>query len=250
MAVWGFAASYMRQAADYRKLAAANAALQTEYDSLLSASEEREQQLASLSDIASQILIAYGLQRPRENAQTPAEEEWVPAYYSAVGRYGRLQDVLLASRSGHPMSDGLANSTPSIWPVLGHITSSYGTRQDPFTGHGSFHRGVDLSAPYGSPVVATADGYVVSAQWEGALGHCVTIAHGSSGYTTVYGHLKEYFVWRNLSVRRGEIIGLVGSSGRTTGKHVHYEVHHRGLIVNPYRYLQPRPTDYDTILSD
>ena len=88
----------------------------------------------------------------------------------------------------------LVNRTPSIWPVKGRITSSFGRREDPFSGKGVFHPGIDIASTYGVPVVATADGYVVFAEWDGGLGHCVKILHGRNGYRTVYGHLKEYFV--------------------------------------------------------
>ena len=88
------------------------------------------------------------------------------------------------------------------------------------------------------------------AKWDGGLGHCIKILHGRNGFLTIYGHLKEYFVREGQRVRRGEVIGLLGSSGRTTGKHVHYEVHYEGLKVNPYKYVRNRDRTYELSLTD
>lgn len=246
----GLGANYIRNAAENARLVAENIALQEEYDSLLLTVEERDRQLESLSDLAFQISIAYGFTRDTADAETAYAAELIPAYHASLNQYDFIQEALAGSRPGPPMDSLLANTTPSIWPVKGHITSSYGKRQDPFNGNGAFHPGIDLSAPYGSPVIATADGYVISAEWEGGLGHCVKIVHGRNGFRTIYGHLKEYFVRPGQSVRRGEVIGLVGSSGRTTGKHLHYEVHYRRMNVNPYKYLRNRERSYTVSLAD
>ena len=246
----GFGADYFRRAEENARLVAENSTLQEEYDNLLLTVEERDKQLESLSNLAYQISIAYGFKRDENDAEAAFGPELVPAFYASLNQYDLIQDALAGPGLSAPLRSMMANTTPSIWPVKGHITSGYGNRQDPFSGNGAFHPGIDLSAPYGSPVFATADGYVISAEWEGGLGHCVKISHGRNGFRTIYGHLKEYFVRPGQSVRRGEVIGLVGSSGRTTGKHLHYEVHLRRMNVNPYRYLRNRERTYELSLSD
>lgn len=244
----GLGANYIRNASENERLAKENSALQEEYDSLLLTVEERDKQLESLSDLAFQISIAYGFRRDSRDADTAFGPELIPAYHASLNQYDFIQGALGA---GPPLESLLENTTPSIWPAKGHITSSYGNRQDPFHGKGAFHPGIDISAPYGTPVIATADGFVTTAEWEGGgLGRCVRLIHGRNGFRTIYGHLKEYFVRPGQSVRRGEVIGLVGSSGRTTGKHLHYEVHYRGLNVNPYKYLRNRERSYSVSLAD
>lgn len=246
----GFGSAYFESASEHRRLEAENAALQDEYDSLLLTVEERDTQLESLSQLAYQISVAYGFHREGTDLETAYGAELIPAYHASLNQYEYIQGALDGFGPSATVHAKLANTTPSIWPVKGHITSSYGSRQDPFNGRGAFHPGIDLSAPYGTPVIASADGNVVSAEWEGALGHCVRIGHGRSGFRTIYGHLKEYFVRPGQSVRRGEVIGLVGNSGRTTGKHLHYEVHYQGLNINPYRYLRNKKRTYEVSLTD
>ena len=246
----GFGADYFRQATENDQLSAENSTLHEEYDSLLRTLEERNKQVESLSNLAYQISIAYGFSRDEDQAGVAFGSELVPAFHASMNQFDLIQGALAGNGLGTSLQPAMANTTPSIWPVKGHITSGYGNRQDPFNGKGAFHPGIDLSAPYGSPVFATADGHVVSAEWEGGLGHCVKISHGRNGFATIYGHLKEYFVRPGQSVRRGEVIGLVGSSGRTTGKHLHYEVHLRRMNVNPYRYLRNRNREFDFALAD
>jgi murein DD-endopeptidase MepM/ murein hydrolase activator NlpD len=130
-------------------------------------------------------------------------------------------------------------ATPCIWPVDAPdmwISSGFGYRVDPISGKRAFHEGTDIVAPLKSPVVATADGVVTAAGWEGGLGWVVTINHGH-GYKTRYGHNHKLLVKKGDKVRRGDPIALEGSTGRTTGPHVHYEVICDGENVNPYRYL-------------
>jgi murein DD-endopeptidase MepM/ murein hydrolase activator NlpD len=128
---------------------------------------------------------------------------------------------------------------PSVWPVRGRkgiVTSRFGHRKDPFTRDLTFHDGFDISAPYGSPVVATARGKVLFAGWDKYLGNCVKLDHGD-GLTTVYGHLQKCTVSEGDTVSRGEQIGKLGSTGRSTGAHVHYEVRKNGKALDPEKYL-------------
>ncbi len=136
----------------------------------------------------------------------------------------------------------LAAATPSISPVRGLLTSSYGYRSDPITGQRALHRAIDISTSPGQPVKATADGVVLRARRNGRLGNSVDLSHGH-GVVTRYGHLASYDVEPGQRVRRGEVIGFVGNTGRTTGFHLHYEVRVEGQPVNPLAYiLDKRPS--------
>jgi len=128
-------------------------------------------------------------------------------------------------------------STPSIWPVIGWTTSEFGYRVSPFTGRREFHRGIDIATEIGKEIVAPADGVVSRVAEERGMGNLVEINHGN-GVITVYGHLlKKGSVKRGQAVKRGDIIGYVGNSGRSTGPHLHYAVCEDGIYINPRRYL-------------
>jgi len=130
----------------------------------------------------------------------------------------------------------LLASTPSIWPAKGWLSSRFGYRKSPFTGKKEFHKGLDISTRMGSPIVASADGTVSFSGRDRGYGRVVVIKHGY-GLETKYAHLKKSLVKKGQYVKRGETIGLVGNSGRTTGSHLHYEVHLNGVPVNPLRYV-------------
>src|SRR5690242_6427127 len=130
----------------------------------------------------------------------------------------------------------LAAATPSIWPAHGWLTGTFGGRSDPFTGEPGFHQGLDISTEKGSPVYATADGDVESAAYSGDYGNLIQLKHGF-GLTTRYGHLSAFAVKPGEHVRRGDVIGYVGSTGRSTGAHVHYEILANGRLLNPLQLL-------------
>jgi murein DD-endopeptidase MepM/ murein hydrolase activator NlpD len=130
-------------------------------------------------------------------------------------------------------------ATPNGWPTDGHITSPYGWRVDPMTGGREFHGGVDIAAEPGEPVRATADGIVSFAGWSGNNGNLVVIEHGM-GFQTFYAHNRKVIVKVGQKVKRGQIISYMGSTGRSTGPHVHYEIWHDGRSVNPAKYLKAR----------
>ena len=130
----------------------------------------------------------------------------------------------------------LLASTPSVWPAKGWLSSRFGYRKSPFTDKKEFHKGLDISTRKGSPIVASADGTVSFSGWDRGYGRAVVIRHGY-GLKTKYAHLKKSLVKKGQYVKRGETIGLVGNSGRTTGSHLHYEVHLNGVPVNPLRYV-------------
>jgi len=126
--------------------------------------------------------------------------------------------------------------TPTIWPVKGKITSHYGSRPDPFNGDAEMHLGLDISALYGSLVHAPADGIVVFAQRQSAYGNLVVLDHGN-GLTTRHGHLSRFNVHVGQAVHKGDVIAFVGTTGRSTAPHLHYEVRLRDRPVNPRTYL-------------
>jgi murein DD-endopeptidase MepM/ murein hydrolase activator NlpD len=126
-------------------------------------------------------------------------------------------------------------ATPDLWPVKGPLMASFGERADPFTGEGEFHKGVDIGAAAGTPVRATADGVVVFSGWDGGYGRLVIIDHGADVHT-YYAHLSRFYAQMGRVVRRGEVLGEVGSTGRATAPHLHYEVRIRDRAVNPYKY--------------
>jgi murein DD-endopeptidase MepM/ murein hydrolase activator NlpD len=157
--------------------------------------------------------------------------------------FGVLSDLLgtMASRldimrTGVQRRQALAAATPSIWPVPGWLSSPYGNRRDPFTGGPDFHPGLDISADYGQPVKATADGTIVVAERSGSYGNLVEIDHGY-GIVTRYGHLSRFGAVAGQQVHRGDVIGYVGSTGRSTSAHLHYEILLNGKLTNPLKLL-------------
>ncbi len=129
-------------------------------------------------------------------------------------------------------------ATPSIWPAAGRFTSGFGVRRDPFNPYVSrFHQGVDIAGYFGTPVVATGDGTIVSSGYQSGWGNLVIINHGY-GLSTYYAHLSRFAQQPGTLVSRGQVIGYMGSTGRSTGVHLHYEVHVNGVAVNPLDYMQ------------
>lgn len=127
-------------------------------------------------------------------------------------------------------------STPSIWPAGGDVTSRFGWRSSPFGGGGDWHPGIDIANSYGTPIVATADGTVVLSEWYGGYGKMVQIDHGN-GIATIYGHTSQMLVSAGEQVKKGQLIAYMGSTGASTGNHVHYEVRVNGTAVNPASFL-------------
>jgi len=143
---------------------------------------------------------------------------------------------------------------PAIQPVLNkdlkRMASGYGWRIDPVYHTRRFHEGMDFVAPTGTDIYATGDGTIVNAGWEQGYGNCIVINHGF-GYETLYGHLSAIKVRPGQTVKRGDIIGLVGSTGKSTAPHLHYEVHYKGQVMNPqnYYFLDLSPEEYDRMVQ-
>jgi murein DD-endopeptidase MepM/ murein hydrolase activator NlpD len=138
----------------------------------------------------------------------------------------------------------LLASTPSIWPVRGYLSSYFGRRKDPFTGQREFHPGIDISSPTGTPVVAPADGIVAVAAKRGGFGNFIIIKH-KYGYITRFGHLLKFNVRKGQRVKRGQIIGYLGNTGRSRGPHLHYEVLRNGKAENPLHYIIEKYKSFD-----
>jgi murein DD-endopeptidase MepM/ murein hydrolase activator NlpD len=149
---------------------------------------------------------------------------------------GILESRLQTVRYGVERRQALANATPSIWPATGWLSSSFGDRPDPFDGAQAFHPGIDISADRGTPVYAPADGAVESASYSGNYGNMIVLDHGF-GIATRYGHLSRFAVRTGQTVKRGDLLGYVGSTGRSTSPHLHYEVTLNGRLINPLRLL-------------
>jgi murein DD-endopeptidase MepM/ murein hydrolase activator NlpD len=127
-------------------------------------------------------------------------------------------------------------ATPSIWPVRGWVTSGFGARISPFTGQLAMHDGLDIGAAPNTPVQAPASGYVTSAGFDAKMGNVVLIDHGY-GIQTEYGHLAKILVRQGHRVKRGDVVALVGTTGHSTGPHLHYMVKLKGQTVNPHNYI-------------
>jgi murein DD-endopeptidase MepM/ murein hydrolase activator NlpD len=152
---------------------------------------------------------------------------------------GAIENRLDAVRTDVEKRRLLADATPSIWPVAGWLTSSFGNRRDPFTGGRDFHPGLDISADHGDAVRAPAAGVVSSASMAGNYGNLVVVDHGF-GIVTKYGHLSRFGVMQGQQINRGDVLGYVGSTGRSTSPHLHYEIWVNDKLTNPMRLLGPR----------
>ena len=193
------------------------------------------------SDETSPTLSAAQLSARLSKLDKDAQKLLVSFYTMRnILRDGGAQDIAALQQLNYTTgSGGYTNSTtPSIWPSKGVITSPYGTRVDPVTGVASaFHEGVDIADDYGTPIVATAAGTVTFAGYtEGGYGNLVEIDHGN-GFVTRYGHNSAVLVTPGMTVKQGQVIALMGSTGKSTGAHVHYEVRINGSAVDPMVFL-------------
>ncbi len=169
-------------------------------------------------------------------SELSAEGRLVPTFNETLEEYDALKSTTFARFDRNYLMRMHRNVKPGIWPVDGRLMSSYGIREDPFSGEGAYHTGVDIVAPTGTPVKSAADGVVIRAEWFSGYGKLVVISHGN-GMQTWYGHLSKFDVMAGQEIRQGEILGRVGSTGRVTAPHLHYEIRVGGAPVNPYRYL-------------
>jgi murein DD-endopeptidase MepM/ murein hydrolase activator NlpD len=220
--------------------------LKKQYRQLQSTVNDTNQRLDSLQSLATEVAMTYGVLRYHPAAFDQLDSSATPedAFDRSVEQYTFLKQnaALITVSSGGlrlipAMSFAESTYTPSIWPVLGHVTDAFGARLDPFSGEGAFHTGVDVATDYGAPVHATADGVITLANNHAGYGRLVVVDHGF-GITTWYAHLSAFSAIAGARVKRGEVIGYTGISGRSTGPHVHYEVRMNNAPVNPWRYMR------------
>lgn len=243
LTITGMAGSYTRmllKTQHYNQLRSEKEALKSQYSQLEQIAQQNQLQAQSLSSLAGEVSSLYGLK------QDPAFDDDDPASASLQQFYAlRMTAMTGAASIGIGMGDTKEASlsdwmrlaaAPTLWPVQGRITGSFGERIDPFSGEGAFHRGVDISAEIGTRIVAPADGVVEYADLMNGYGRTVMVDHGN-GISTLYGHLSGFAVSPGEQVHRGDTLGYVGSSGRSTGPHLHYEVRIFNTPVNPHKYL-------------
>jgi len=240
ISLFGMVSSYLRMSwkvANYNSLRQQVDVLRNRYQALERENSEKQEQLASLQLMASEVSVALGMKRNIEGADTIADEgPLVPSYRESIEEYNFLKSASF-SRVDHIYARAWQkNIVPSMWPVNGRLLSRFGEREDPFSGEGAMHTGVDISADMGTPVHAAADGIVSFAEYYAGYGRMVIIDHGN-GMTTRYAHLSKAEVVPGQEIRRGEVLGRSGASGRVTSPHLHFEVRLGGSPVNPYPYL-------------
>ena len=257
----GFGARWDARA-EIDQLRAANTVLQVENGSYRAATGELTTQIQSLEGVINDLgtrasldpAAAHAMQKlPAVVKSRAAGGSTQPnaalsnvltaSLSSPDDTFGVLRDVLqgLENRLRFVRRDverreALAAATPSIWPTHGWLTGSFGGRSDPFTGEPGFHPGLDISTEKGQPVYATADGSVESSTYTGDYGNLIVLNHGF-GLSTRYGHLSAFVVKPGQTVKRGDIIGYVGSTGRSTGAHLHYEILANDRLINPLQLL-------------
>jgi murein DD-endopeptidase MepM/ murein hydrolase activator NlpD len=266
----GLAGSYTRmllKTESFNQIRQERETLRKNYRQMAQIAHERDIQVASLGALASEVTAIYGLKQNKlaaggkqsaataAAAPTPATlaltDEVNPQDVKlSLDQFYTLRNQALSGRVSRALEGGLTSGmssgltdwtqvadAPSLWPVEGRVTSSFGQREDPFNGEGAFHAGLDISAPSGTVVRATGDGLVDSAAMVSGYGRQVIVDHGH-GVRTVYGHLSGMLVIEGQRVVRGQIIGYVGQTGRSTGPHLHYEVRINNVPVNPHKYLR------------
>jgi len=220
-----------------RSLVAAQETLQTEQQ----AQERARNQLDTLAQERANLVAVADAQRRSVASQVAQIEDL------SAGEEAQLEALIVerqreieAQREAERRAAGIAGTTTApgelSWPVSGTITSPFGYRRNPFGGGMEFHQGLDIAAPMGTTVTAASGGTILSAGWYGGYGNYILIDHGG-GLATGYGHLSQIFVSNGQQVQKGQAIGAVGSTGASTGPHLHFEVRINGKPVDPAGYL-------------
>jgi Membrane proteins related to metalloendopeptidases len=253
LTITGMAGSYTRmlmKVARFNQLRTEKDDLSRNYNKLEKVAQEKDVQVASLGSLASEVSALYGLKTSAEATKPSPEDADSERFTNSLTQLATLKNTAMSGVAGLGIQASynhfgtmttadwaLIAAAPSLWPVEGPVTGSFGERIDPFNGEGAFHTGVDISTGIGTPVVAPADGTVESAQFENGYGRTLVLDHGH-GVTTLYGHLSGFAVSPGESVHRGDVVAYVGSTGRSTGPHLHYEVRIHNTPVNPHKYLR------------
>jgi murein DD-endopeptidase MepM/ murein hydrolase activator NlpD len=235
----------LSQTHELSKLRHENKDLQTANEQFSKSVESLRGQLHTVEDRTRKLAIYAGISslddsaqggvgglRPTELGDNPYRDDVDKMAF----RSRRLEGDLSVLEQKLVAQSQLLASTPSIAPVRGILTDGFGGRSDPFTGEAGTHNAIDISSAVGQAVRAPADGIVVKAEWANGYGNVIYISHGY-GYSTRYGHLSAYAAKPGQHVKRGDIIAYVGSTGRSTGPHLHYEVRLNNNPVNPLEYI-------------
>jgi murein DD-endopeptidase MepM/ murein hydrolase activator NlpD len=265
----GLAGSYTRmllKTESFNQMRQERETLRKDYKQMAQIAHDRDVQVASLGAVANEVTALYGLRQNRlsttaksQAAASAAAAAPTPASLAqtdnpsqqeiakSIDQFYVLRTAALSGQVSRALESGLSPSfagdwttladAPSMWPLEGRVASSFGERQDPINGEGAFHSGLDIDAPYGTPVRAAADGAVSDASMGAGYGREIVLDHGHD-VETVYGHLSSIAVMFGQHVTRGQVIGYVGQSGRATGPHLHYEVRVHRVPVNPHKYLR------------
>lgn len=254
LTITGMAGSYTRmlmKVARFNQLRTEKDALSRNYNKLEKVAQEKDVQVASLGSLASEVSALYGLKTPAVEPTAPAPEDADSERFTdSLTQLATLKSTAMSGVASLGIEASynhfgtmttadwqLIAAAPSLWPVEGPVTGSFGERIDPFNGEGAFHTGVDISTNLGTPIIAPADATVTSAQFENGYGRTLILDHGH-GITTLYGHLSGFAVSLGQFVHRGDVVAYVGSTGRSTGPHLHYEVRIHNTPVNPHKYLR------------
>ncbi len=251
LSLTGIASSYTRmllKVSQFNQLRTEKDQLKDNYSRLEKVAAERDVQVASLGSLAGEVSALYGLKSEPTLVSATSEQIQDADVSSSLDQLHALRTSALSGATMVGLTMGLtknattaewakANSAPNLWPVEGQVTGSFGERIDPFNGEGAFHSGVDIGSNYGAKIIAPADGVVTFTDSMGGYGKAIMIDHGN-GISTRYGHLSGFAVTAGQHVHRGDLIGFVGASGRSTGPHLHYEVRINDTPVNPYKYLR------------
>ncbi|HTM49614.1 MAG TPA: M23 family metallopeptidase [Bryobacteraceae bacterium] len=238
--LFGFVSSYVRMAlkvSSYNALKQEAEVLRSKYQNLQKIANQTDEQLATLKLNAKEVSLMIGVKKSLIGpTDISTEGRLVPTFSETLEEYDALKATTFARFDRSYMLRLQRNTQPNIWPIDGRLMGPFGRRSDPFSGEGAMHTGVDISAPMGTPVKSAADGVVSYAQYYGGYGKLVVITH-NTGMQTYYAHLSKFDVIAGQEIRQGELVGRVGSTGRVTAPHLHYEVRVGGVPVNPYRFL-------------
>jgi len=243
--------------AKYKNLLSENRAQKQEIAGYESSLGQMKTRMEFLDKTVHKLTVMAGVRSPEDleevgvgggdNSETPAGyvpdaapedgQQLVPANIQSLSLKTEGLDQKLSSLVAIYENQAVRlASMPTIWPTKGYLSAYYGMRDDPFTGQRQFHPGIDISIDTGNPIVAPADGVVLRTAQEGNGGRTLIISHGY-GITTVYLHLNKFLVRPGQKVKRGDVIGEVGRTGRVTGPHLHYEVRINNKSVNPREYI-------------
>ena len=272
----GLAGSYTRmllKTESYNQVRQERETLRKNYKQMAQIAHDRDVQVASLGALASEVTALYGLRQnklisSRPTAAARAASAPTPQTLASsddvnqqdvtlsLNQFYALRAQAMSGEVTRALEGGLTSNfsgdwtqladAPSLWPLEGRIASSFGERQDPINGEGAFHPGIDIDAPYGTPVRAAGDGNVLGGSTGAGYGREVILDHGHD-VETIYGHLSAIAVVPGQHVIRGQVIGYVGQTGRATGPHLHYEVRVHNVPVNPHKYLR---TTYEQATLD